>query len=232
MVAGSPLCVALDATDRATILGWADATEPHVGLFKIGLAAFGACGPDIVRELSGRRPLFLDLKFHDIPATIEAAVGAISGLGARYTTVHASAGADAVKAAAAAAGPDLSVLGVTILTSLDEMDLERVGIAGPIEDAVLRLGELALGAGAEGLVCSPLEVAALRARFGPQRGGPILVVPGIRPAGALPSNDQRRTMTPRETLDAGADVIVVGRPITGADDPGASARALEREIGG
>jgi orotidine-5'-phosphate decarboxylase len=231
VVAGSPLCVALDASDRTTILRWADATEPHVGLFKIGLTAFGGCGPDIVRELSARRPLFLDLKFHDIPATIQGAVEAISDLGARYTTVHASAGADAVKAAAAGAGPDLSILGVTILTSLDEVELERIGIAGSIEDAVLRLGELALGAGAEGLVCSPLEVAALRARFGPQRGGPILVVPGVRPRGAAGA-DQRRTMTPRETLDAGADVIVVGRPITGADDPGAAARALEQEIGG
>lgn len=224
---GNPICVALDRTDRSEIEALAGAVEDHVGLFKVGLTAFDANGADLVRALAARRGVFLDLKLHDIPAQVEGAVGAVGDLGASYLTVHASGGAAMVKAAVAAAG-DLTILAVTVLTSLDDADLDAVGMRGPASDAVFRLADLALGAGAPGLVCSPLEVAALRREFGDE---PVLVVPGIRPAGA-PAGDQRRTLAPREALDAGADILVVGRPITGAPDAAAAALALAREVAG
>ena len=136
-----------------------------------------------------------------------------------------------VKAAVAAAPEGVTVLAVTVLTSIGEPELERIGLSGSSEDAVLRLAQLALGAGADGLVCSPLEVSRLRREFGASHeGGPLLVVPGIRPAGA-DAGDQRRTLTPSEAISAGADLLVVGRPITAAPDPGAAARSLLEEIG-
>jgi orotidine-5'-phosphate decarboxylase len=173
-----------------------------------------------------RKPLFLDLKFHDIPAQVEGAVAAVAALGASYTTVHASGGSDMIKAAVAAAGEDLTVLAVTVLTSLDDNDLTAIGMEGTAEESVLRLADVALSAGADGLVCSPLELPSLRDRFGARAsGGPLLVVPGIRPAGAH-AGDQRRTLGPSEAIAAGADVLVIGRPITAAADPGAAAAAI------
>ena len=226
----NPICVALDGTEERWIRGVADATDPHVGLFKIGLTTFSATGPDLVRELVSRKDVFLDLKLHDIPAQVEGAIGAIAATGARFTTVHASGGRDMVKAAVAAAGDDVTVLAVTVLTSLDDTGLGDVGMQGTARDAVLRLADLAVGVGAEGLVCSPLEVEALRDRFGARsEGGPVLVVPGIRPAGA-DTADQRRTLDPAETMQAGADVLVIGRPITGAPDPAAAARTILETI--
>ena len=226
MIDSNPVCLALDSPDRDRVMDLAGATGEHVGMFKVGLTAFTALGPGIVAELSQVRPVFLDLKLHDIPAQVEGAVAAVRALGASYTTVHAAAGAVAMRAAVSAAGEECRVLAVTLLTSLDESDLIAVGIAGPPEQAVLRLAETALGAGAPGLVCSPLEIGALRKRFG---SPPILVVPGVRPAGAR-SDDQKRTLSPREAVAAGADVIVVGRPITGAADPGAAARSMLEEL--
>jgi orotidine-5'-phosphate decarboxylase len=227
----NPVCLALDSRDRDRIMGLVSATADHVGMFKVGLTAFGALGPGIVVELTRTRPVFLDLKFHDIPAQVEGAVGAVAELGASYTTIHAAAGTEAIKAGVAAAGDECRVLAVTVLTSVDDSDLRELGMAGPVAQAVLRLAEVAVDAGAPGLVCSPLEVAPLRDRFGSSsEGGPMLVVPGVRPAKAT-RGDQKRTLSPREAVEAGADVIVVGRPITEAADPGAAARSMLEEAG-
>lgn len=225
----NPICVALDARDPDRNLDLAREVAECVGYVKLGLTSFTSGGPGHARELTGVRPLFIDLKLHDIPAQVESAVANIGALGASLTTVHAAGGADMVKAAVAAAADGLKIVAVTILTSLDDAHLEAVGMRGPAGDAVLRLAEVALGAGADGLVCSPLEVARLRERCG---SDPLLVVPGIRPSGPHPplvADDQRRTLGPREALDAGADVLVIGRPITGAADPAAAASAIARE---
>lgn len=224
--AANPICVALDFDDPARVRAIASATSAHVGIFKIGLTAYAAGGPALVHELAAQHPVFLDLKFHDIPAQVQGAVRAAAATGAMYTTVHASGGPAMIAAAVDAAGHSLTVLAVTVLTSLDDGALDAIGIRGPSRDAVVRLAGLALAAGAEGLVCSPMEVATLRSEFGARRdGGPFLVVPGIRAPGEA-AGDQRRTMAAAEALAAGADVIVVGRPITAAPDPADAARRL------
>lgn len=225
----NPICVPLDFADRGRVVATAGAVAPHVGMLKIGLTTFIADGRGLVEELSSLRPVFLDLKLHDIPMQVEGAMTAVAATGAAYTTVHALGGADMVRAAVDASGETV-VLAVTILTSIDGPDLERAGIDGTPEDAVLRLATVALEAGAPGLVCSPLEVAAIRRRFGGHDvGGPLLVVPGIRAATAA-TDDQRRTLGAREAIAAGADVIVVGRPITGAADPARAASQLSQEV--
>ena len=222
----SPLCLALDSDDPEALLRMVAGVDGAVGAVKVGLTSFYAGGPELVRTLTDSHPVFVDLKLHDIPVQVAGAVRSIASLGATWTTVHAAGGPAMLQAAAEAAPPALTVLAVTVLTSLDDSDLDRLGLAGPAQDAVLRLAELALEAGLGGLVCSPLEVAAVRARFGPRsEGGPYLVVPGIRPAGSE-VGDQRRTLGPREALRAGADLLVVGRPITAAADPGAAARSI------
>ena len=222
----NPLCIALDVGDRDELLAVARATSEHVGALKVGLGGFIAFGPAIVGEVGRLAPVFLDLKLHDIPAQVERAASAIGELGAAYTTVHALGGSDMIKAAVAGVGEGTTVLGVTILTSMDAAALASVGIAGAVEEAVVRLGELALDAGVDGLVCSPHEISRLRNAFGSE---PLLVVPGIRPRGAE-QDDQKRTLDARAAVDAGADLIVVGRPVTGSPDPGDAARALLQEI--
>ncbi|MDQ3772352.1 MAG: orotidine-5'-phosphate decarboxylase [Actinomycetota bacterium] len=218
----SPICVALDFPDVARTLEVARATEASVGVFKIGLTSIYGAGTELVSELKSSRPVFVDAKLHDIPAQVEGATSAIDALGARYVTVHAGGGYDMVKAAVAAAGQNLRVLAVTVLTSLDDAELNRLGHPLGSRDAVVLLAERALDAGAHGLVCSPLEVASLRQRFG---AGPELVVPGIRPPGS-DAGDQRRVLGPRAALDAGADLLVVGRPITAAPDPSRAAAEM------
>jgi orotidine-5'-phosphate decarboxylase len=220
----NPLCVALDELDPAANEAMADRLTGVVGMLKLGVTGFAAGGPDLVRSLVRSAPVFLDLKLHDIPAQVEGAVRNVARLGAAYTNVHAAGGARMVKAAVAGGGDEVDVLAVTVLTSLDDPDLAAVGLAGPSETAVLRL------AGASGLVCSAREVAAIRASFGPREdGGPVLVVPGIRPQGTE-KEDQQRIDTPAAALEAGADHIVVGRPITTAPDPVAAAKRIVDEI--
>jgi orotidine-5'-phosphate decarboxylase len=165
--------------------------------------------------------VFLDLKLHDIPATVGGAARAVAKVRPDLLTVHAAAGATAI-AAAVQALPSTKIVAVTILTSLSDHDLDEVGMAGPVSDAVLRLAALAVGAGARGLVCSPQEVAAVRSEVGPDI---TLITPGVRPSGEA-SHDQARVATPQEALRAGADLLVIGRPITRAPDPGAAAAAL------
>ncbi len=226
----SPICVALDSGDPGALLRLAATVGDSVGAIKIGLTSFATGGPDLVRPLMPSHPVFLDLKLHDIPAQVGGAISEIANLGVAWTTVHAAGGAAMLQAAADAAPDELMVLGVTILTSLDDSDLDRIGLTAPAESAVLRLAELALEAGIRGLVCSPLEVGAVRERFGSRaEGGPFLVVPGIRPAGS-DIGDQRRTLGPREALEAGADLLVIGRPITQAPDPAAAAREVAEEL--
>jgi orotidine-5'-phosphate decarboxylase len=219
----APLAIALDAPDLATATAWAAATAPYVVADKVGLELFTRHGPDAVdavREASGR-PVFLDLKLHDIPRTVAGAARSVARLEPAYLTVHAAGGADMV-AAAVDELPTTLVTGVTVLTSLDAETLAAVGFAGAPLDVVRRLAVIAVGAGARALVCSPREVAAVRAEVGPDIA---LVTPGIRAAGA-DVGDQARVTTAEAALDAGADLLVVGRPVTGAPDPGAAAAAL------
>jgi orotidine-5'-phosphate decarboxylase len=227
----SPLCLAIDTPDRSSIEKLVDATKDVIGIYKVGLTTIYGVGVDAIQDIDwAGRPLFLDAKLHDIPAQIEGAVDAMRGLGVSYVTVHASGGEEMLRAAVKAAGDGMQILAVTILTSLQTDDLAAMGSNRTPGDLVMRLGQLAIEAGVFGLVCSPLEVGALRARFGPRaEGGPLLVTPGIRPAGSDPG-DQRRTLGPREAIEAGADVLVVGRPITHAPDTGAAARAIFEEV--
>jgi orotidine-5'-phosphate decarboxylase len=227
MRANDRICAALDFPSWSAAEGFARAVAPEVGLLKVGLELFVAEGPAAVRAAAALgRPVFLDLKLHDIPNTVEGAARSAAASGASLLTVHASGGADMVRAAVRGAGPGVRVLAVTVLTSLDAAALDAVGLAGPPESAVVRLARLAVGAGAGGLVCSPQEVAAVRAAVGP---GPLLVVPGVRPAGAA-RGDQARVATPADTVRAGADVIVVGRPLREGGDPVAAARAIAGEL--
>jgi orotidine-5'-phosphate decarboxylase len=221
------ICSALDFAGWAEAEPFARAIAPQVGMLKVGLELFAAEGPPVVRAVAALgRPVFLDLKLHDIPATVEGAARSAAATGASLLTVHASGGAEMVRAAVRGAGGRLRVLAVTVLTSLDGAALDAIGLAGPPEAAVVRLARLAVGAGAGGLVCSPQEVAAVRAAVGP---GPLLVVPGVRPAGSA-RGDQARVATPAEAVRAGADVIVVGRPLRDAPDPVAAARAIAAEL--
>jgi orotidine-5'-phosphate decarboxylase len=223
------LIVALDTGELSQATGWAASVAPYCGVFKLGLEFFAANGPAGVTAVRDK-PVFLDLKLHDIPNTVAGAVRAVLPLRPRMITLHAAGGAAMITAArktadtAGAARPLL--LAVTVLTSLDQSDLHATGVSGDPGDQVLRLGRLAVAAGADGLVCSPLEIAALREALGT---APKLVVPGIRPAGSA-TNDQARTMTPRQAIAAGADWIVVGRPITAAADPGAAAAGIAASI--
>lgn len=227
------IIAAIDTADMAHAEALATAlAPPRCGLLKVGLELFGAAGPEAVRRVAARAPVFLDLKLHDIPNTVAGAVRALAPLGPAMMTLHAAGGPAMVAAArqaaeaAATGGMRPALLAVTVLTSLDAATLAATGVAGGTVQQVLRLARLALDAGADGLVCSPQEVARLRDAFG---AAPLLVVPGVRPAGSA-AGDQARTATPAEALRAGADWIVVGRPITGAADPAAAAEAIGAEL--
>ena len=224
MTARAPVAVALDAPDLATAASWAAATAPYVRAVKVGLELYVRHGPAAVAAVRAVAPdseLFLDLKLHDIPNTVAAAARAVAPLAPAYLTVHATGGAAMVQAAVDAL-PGVRVAAVTVLTSLAEPDLAAIGLAGPSLDAARRLAALAVAAGAGALVCSPREVAALRAEVGPDV---LLVTPGLRPVDAA-SGDQVRVATPEQALADGADLLVVGRPLTGGPDPGAAAAAL------
>jgi orotidine-5'-phosphate decarboxylase len=219
----APIAVALDAPSLDTAARWANLVTPHVSTVKIGLELYLRYGPEAVASVRGASnvAVFLDLKLNDIPATVAGAARSVGRLRPELLTVHAVGGMAAVRAAVEAA-PDTKIVAVTVLTSLGDADLERLGVAGPVGDAVRRLAALAVEAGARGLVCSPREVAAVRTEVGPDI---TLITPGVRPAGSE-ANDQARIATPEEALRAGADLLVIGRPITGAADPGAAAAAI------
>jgi orotidine-5'-phosphate decarboxylase len=219
----APIAVALDAPNLETAARWAGLVTPYVSTVKIGLQLYLRYGPDAVDSIRGASGVrvFLDLKLHDIPATVSGAAAAVARLRPDILTVHATGGPAVIRAAIQAA-PQTKIAAVTVLTSLDDADLAAIGMAGPAGDAVRRLSVMAVEAGARGLVCSPHEVAGVRAEVGADI---TLITPGIRPAGAE-AQDQARVATPEAALTAGADLLVIGRPITGAADPGAAAAVM------
>jgi len=224
------IIAALDLPDPARAAAMAAVLAADVGLLKVGLELFAAGGPAALAQVSALAPVFLDLKLHDIPNTVGCAVAALLPARPAMLTIHAVGGqamlAAAREAAEQAGDARPMILAVTVLTSMDDRSLADIGVTGGMAAQVLRLARLALAAGADGLVCSPLEVAPLRQALG---AGPYLVVPGVRPAGSA-AGDQSRIATPREAVDAGADWIVLGRPITRAADPLAAARAVAAEL--
>jgi orotidine-5'-phosphate decarboxylase len=225
------LIVALDVSSAAAARKIVVAVGESALTYKVGMQLYTAEGPAVLRELvaSGRR-VFLDLKYHDIPNTVGLAVREAAQLGVSMLTVHASGGSKMVRAACDAAADHPAaplVLAVTVLTSLDDSDMNKVGIRGSVEDQVLRLAALAMSNGCKGVVASAREASALRDELGQDF---VIVTPGVRPAGSG-YGDQVRVVTPSEAIAAGATHIVVGRPITGAEDPAAEARAILGQIG-
>ncbi len=221
---GNPLIVALDTASAQTLTRLATQVGPHVGAVKVGLQAYTALGPAAVTSVRHTAPVFVDLKLHDIPNTVAGAAAAAADLGVALLTVHAAGGPQMI-AAAVKAAPATAVLAVTVLTSLDDSELAAVG-QPPASQQVPRLAALAADAGAAGVVCAATDVATVRATVGRDL---LVVVPGIRPAGSAP-DDQARTASPRQAVAAGASHLVVGRPVTRADDPAAACRALLAEL--
>ena len=223
----APIAVALDAPDLATTKLWATAVGPHVQVVKVGLEVFlrdGHAGVQTARAASGC-DIFLDLKLHDIPATVGGAAESISILNPKYLTVHASGGKEMIKAAVDAV-PDTLVTAVTILTSLTAQQLTEMGWAGSPQDIVKRLAVQSVDAGARAIVCSPQEVAAVRAEVG---SATVLITPGVRPAGS-DAGDQKRIATPQQALSDGADLLVIGRPITASADLAVAAAQIADSI--
>jgi orotidine-5'-phosphate decarboxylase len=223
----APIAVALDAPDMETAARWANAVQRYVSVLKVGLELFCRHGPDVVNVVRGGTglDLFLDLKLHDIPNTVAGAARSVARLRPAYLTVHASGGRDMVRAAVEAA-PDVKIAAVTLLTSLDEHALRVLGVEATANDAVLRLASVSVEAGARAIVCSPREVAAVRREVGPDV---TLITPGVRLAGG-DVQDQARVATPAQALSDGADLLVIGRPITAAADPGAAAAAIAADL--
>ncbi len=226
------LIVALDVPGADAIPGIVDGLPPEVAWYKVGMELFTAAGPEALRPLQARgKRIFLDLKFHDIPRTVANAVTCAARHGVGLLTVHAAGGRAMLQAAAEAAreagAARPRIVAVTTLTSLNQGDLADVGVVRPLAEHTLALAELAVACGIDGLVCSPLEVAALRRCLGP---GPLLVTPGVRPAGAA-VGDQKRVATPGDAVRDGSSFLVVGRPILEAADPAAAAREVLRQMG-
>jgi orotidine-5'-phosphate decarboxylase len=225
------LIVALDVSSAAAAHEIVAAVGNSACIYKVGMQLYTAEGPPIVRELiAGGREVFLDLKYLDIPNTVAAAVSNAARLGVRMLTVHASGGTRMLRAAVEAArntNPATMVLAVTVLTSLDARDLESAGVCGTVVDQVIRLATVAITAGCHGVVASAQEASALRRELGDDF---VIVTPGVRPIGAG-HGDQVRVVTPAEAIAAGANYIVVGRPITEAAEPAAEVREILAEIG-
>jgi len=221
------LILALDVPSLAAGEALLDKLEGRVGLVKVGLELYTACGPSAVEAVKRRGlDVFLDLKLHDIPATVAGAVRSARGLGVAMLTVHTGGGAEMIRRAAEEAGDAIRILGVTLLTSLGPEDLPAVSIMGTPGEVVERRAVLAATAGCGGVVCSPKEVRAVRAAVGSKVA---IVTPGIRPAGAA-IGDQKRAATPASAIADGADYLVVGRPIHGESDPAAAAESIVEEI--
>jgi len=223
------LCIALDFPTRAEVLAAAQRFGPKVGWLKIGLEAFVSEGPSLVAEVGRSARVFLDLKFHDIPNTVAGAIAAAARSGASMLNVHASGGREMLLAARGAlpSGQERArLVAVTLLTSLDAKALADLPMAGHPEGIARRLAMLAKECGLDGVVCSPADLPAIRSACGRDF---LTVVPGVRPAGAA-AGDQKRIATPRAALEAGADILVVGRPVTAAPDPDAALETILSEI--
>jgi orotidine-5'-phosphate decarboxylase len=217
-----PIFVAIDTPDLRKALELARAVRSSAGGLKLGLEFFAANGPVGVSQLAELGlPIFLDLKLHDIPNTVAKAIEALRPLRPAVLTVHAAGGKAMLQAAKAAAAEETKVVAVTVLTSLDDADLAAAGVSGSPVDQVKRLANLSRESGLDGIVCSGAEVAAVSAQW----PDGFFVVPGVRPKGAG-VGDQKRVVTPRQALDSGASILVIGRPITGADDPAAATQAI------
>jgi orotidine-5'-phosphate decarboxylase len=224
----APIILAVDTSDFETAISWIKATEDSVSVYKLGLEFylnFGAAGVAQVVKRTGAE-IFLDLKLHDIPHTVSGAASAIAQLKPKFLTVHASGGRAMVTAAAKAV-PDVAVTAVTILTSLSESDLFEVGFANPALESSVALAKMAVESGAKALVCSPLETAAIRSAVGSE---PIIITPGVRPLAEQGGDDQMRTMTPGDAIAAGANFVVIGRPITKSWSDGAAAMSAKSRL--
>jgi orotidine-5'-phosphate decarboxylase len=221
------VAIALDTDDRKSFSSWCTTFGPRVGVLKVGLETFVRWGRPAVEEaVSAGRAVFLDLKLHDIPNTVAGAVRSAADLGATFLTVHVGGGEAMLRAAVEAAEDRVHILAVTVLTHLDDEDLHHLGMPGEPAERVRRWAGLASEAGVSGVVCSPREAASLRREL-PRPF--LLVTPGIRPAGS-DWGDQRRVATPAEARAAGADLLVIGRPLTRAPDAEKALKSLEREL--
>ena len=221
------LIVALDVSSANQIPEFVQQLPDNVRFYKVGLELFTAAGPGALTYLKkAGKKVFLDLKLHDIPRTVARAVNSASQLGVDILTVHACGGRAMLEAAAEASNNRLHIVAVTVLTSLDQTDLEAIGVARELRNHIAALGQLAIESGINGLVCSPLETGSFRQNLGPK---PILITPGIRPAGTA-AGDQKRIATPAMAAADGASYIVVGRPILEADNPGAAAEQIIAEL--
>ena len=227
--AADKIIVALDVPTKKEALGLVEQLRGQVSFFKVGLQLYTAEGPEIVRAVTKTdAKVFLDLKLQDIPNTVAGAVESASKLGVQMLTIHLSGGPDMIRAAVAAKSNKISILGVTVLTSATQHTLDEVGIEEQLDRHVLRLGNLGVAAGVDGLVASPFEVRFLRAEFGDKIK---LVVPGLRPSWAE-HGDQKRVMTPSEAIQAGADYLVIGRPITLHKNPREAVKRILAELNG
>jgi orotidine-5'-phosphate decarboxylase len=222
MIPRDKIALALDVSSAGEALSLVQKTSDSVGVYKIGMQLFYAEGPDLVRRIKDQgRKVFLDLKLHDIPNTVASAVRSVTPLGVDFLTLHGSGGSAMLRAAAEVAG-DMRLLAVTVLTSMNAAEMRAVGIEDSPADQVLRLARMAKEAGVGGVVCSPHEASLLRSAMGRDT---FLVCPGIRPSGSA-KDDQKRTATPSQAFADGANLLVIGRPIRAAQDPGAAARHL------
>jgi orotidine-5'-phosphate decarboxylase len=223
----NPLIVALDVPDQEAALGLVERLGPAVPFYKIGLQLFTRCGPGVVAAVKAAgAKVFLDLKFHDIPNTVRHSVESACALGVDLLTIHLSGGGAMIRAAARGAGEGTLVLGVTVLTSSNRETLRETGVEGAVEDQVLRLTRLGVENGVTGIVASPQEVTLLRQIFG---NSLVIVTPGVRPEWAE-SNDQQRTLTPKAAIQAGANYLVIGRPITAQPNPREAAERILGEL--
>jgi orotidine-5'-phosphate decarboxylase len=225
--AADKIIVALDLATKEKALNVVDQLRDQISFFKIGLQLYTAEGPEIVRAvLSTGAKVWLDIKLHDIPNTVARAVESANNLGVQMLTIHLSGGNEMIRAATTARANNMLLLGVTVLTSATEQTLREIGVSGKVDDQVLRLARLGVEAGIDGVVASPHEIEKLRAEFGDKIK---IAVQGIRPSWAEPG-DQKRFMTPREALEAGADYIGIGRPITAHPRPSEAVEKILKEL--
>ena len=223
----APIAVAIDAPDLETAKKWAKEVSPYVSTLKIGLETYlrdGKKSIEQIKEISNC-DLFLDLKLHDIPATVAGACRSVADLNPKYLTVHASGGSEMINEAAKTL-PNTLIVAVTILTSIDEKNLQEIGFKNSSKESAVNLAKIAVAAGARAIVCSPQEVAEIRKNVD---SSIVLITPGIRPQGSS-SNDQQRIATPQEALLNGANLLVIGRPITGSDNVGEAAKRISEEV--
>jgi len=226
----APIVLAVDTPDLQTAISWVKATQEHISVFKLGLEFFLTFGSEGIRAIQAETDsdIFLDLKLHDIPHTVSGAAKAVAHLAPKFLTVHASGGTAMVKAAVEAM-PNTNITGVTILTSLSETDVAEVGFKSAALESATALAKVAVTGGAKAIVCSPLEISAVRKAIG---STPLIITPGVRPLEMAGTDDQQRTMTPEAAIAAGANLVVIGRPITQSWAQGAQAmKQRAQEIG-